>query len=192
MKAKLVKRSNGRFDLYEIKDVDQLNTIASSFDNPKGKLSLKNCQAIELGYDLVKLSKDFANDHKKETDMAYEFGRDMYSFREGFKKALELLSDKKFSSKEMIFAYTQGTSDGSNVQSMVENEDEDAIDYAETCTNEFIQSLQQDKWDVEIYTLNDCQGDFEKCNNENFTCVFCTDTGIPKLDEDNCLILKRI
>jgi hypothetical protein len=33
MKGKLIKRSNGRFDLYKIEDVDQLNTIGSSFDN---------------------------------------------------------------------------------------------------------------------------------------------------------------
>jgi hypothetical protein len=177
MKAKLVKRSNGRFDLYEIKDVDQLNTIASSFDNPKGKLSLKNCQAIELGYSINKL----AENHWDENNKHYKDGINPYAHKigyiAGFQKALELLSDKKFSEENLAKAYAIGYGD---------------FEHVKNSWPKLIQSLQQDEWDVEIYTLNDCQGDFEKCNNENFTCVFCTDTGIPKLDEDNCLILKRI
>ena len=105
MKGKLVKRSNGRFDLYKIEDADQLNTIASSFDNPKGKLSLKNCQAIELGYDLDEevsnIVKTIVPDDRG-TDIWY--GTSMAVGKLCFQKALEILGDKKFSEEDVIKA----------------------------------------------------------------------------------------
>lgn len=191
MKAKLIKQNGigvqtiDGIDYYLILDnkIYHTNPLTSDLSNG-GKLSLKNCQAIEVGYDLDKLSKDFANDHEKETDMAYEFGRDMYSFREGFKKALEILGDKKFTYNDIRTAYMGGATNINCYGNSVINQEEDLQDT--------IKSLQQDEWDVEICTLNDCQGDFEKCNGANFDCKLCTDTGIPKLDDDGCLILKRI
>ena len=168
MKGKLVKRSNGRFDLYSIEDKNQINTIASSFDNPIGKLSLKNCQAIELGYDLDGLVENFWKEEFMKPGLI-----DTNSYKEGFQKALEILGDKKFSEDDILKAIEMYYEKGK-------------------IFIEIIQSLQQTEWDVEIYTLNDCQGDFEQCNKENFNCVLCTDTGLPKLDENGCLILKRL
>ena len=54
--------------------------------------------------------------------------------------------------------------------------------------DEYIQSLQQTEWDVEIccYIGN---GDKE---SDSFKDPLVTNTGIPKLDEDGCLILRRI
>jgi hypothetical protein len=150
MKGKLVKRSNGRFDLYKIEDVDQLNTIASSFDNPKGKLSLKNCQAIELGYDLNELVKEDFFRGKYQYHLA---NNHLEFFKAGFQKALEILGDKKFSEDDILKAIEMYYEKGK-------------------IFIEIIQSLQQTEWDVEVETH--------------------PREWIKKLDEDGCLILKRL
>ena len=150
MKGKLIKRSNGRFDLYKIEDVDQLNTIASSFDNPKGKLSLKNCQAIELGYDLDELVKEDFFRGKYQYHLA---NNHLEFFKVGFQKALEILGDKKFSEDDILKAIEMYYEKGK-------------------IFIEIIQSLQQTEWDVEVETH--------------------PREWIKKLDEDGCLILKRL
>lgn len=160
MKAKLVKRSNDRFDLYSIEDKNQINTIASSFDNPIGKLSLKNCQAIELGYDLDELISESDTSHlalftSDSHELMYDEG-----FKAGFKKALEILGDKKFSADEIIKAYNEGWS----------------LNY------DYFQSLQQTEWDVEIVNFTE---DDLKSISEDWGKL-----GKPKLDTDGCLILK--
>ena len=150
MKGKLIKRSNSRFDLYKIEDVDQLNTIASSFDNPKGKLSLKNCQAIELGYDLDELVKEDFFRGKYQYHLA---NNHLEFFKAGFQKALEILGDKKFSEDDILKAIEMYYEKGK-------------------IFIEIIQSLQQTEWDVEVETH--------------------PREWIKKLDEDGCLILKRL
>jgi len=162
MKGKLVKRSNGRFDLYKIEDVDQLNTIASSFDNPKGKLSLKNCQAIELGYDLDELAKEeceYNQDSLRQYDSKFiEF------YKEGFQKALEILGDKKFSEDDILKAIEMYYEKGK-------------------IFIEIIQSLQQ-TWDVEIekeFIFDPAMGISQGYYSDK-----------PKLDSNGNLILKRL
>lgn len=165
MKAKLVKRSNDRFDLYSIEDKNQINTIASSFDNPIGKLSLKNCQAIECGYDLDELahhnslSYTWLEFNERDKTLISKYG--IEAFKAGFQKALELLGDKKFSEDDMKAAYGKGFSK-QGIKSF----------------NLLIQSLQQTEWDVEI-------------EMENYEPLYdMGSTPRPKLDADGCLILK--
>jgi len=160
MKAKLVKRSNGRFDLYKIEDVDQLNTIASSFDNPNGKLSLKNCEAIELGYDLDELAyeKSWNEDSEK-------------GFINGAKAILEILGDKKFSEENMLKSFIIG----------VFTDETSDHDFEFT---ELMKDLQQTEWDVEI-VMETCS-----MNPSDLDCSEIAER--PKLDENGCLILKRI
>jgi hypothetical protein len=163
MKGKLVKRSNGRFDFYKIEDVDQLNTITSSFDNPKGKLSLKNCQAIELGYDLNELVKEeceYNQDSLRQYDSKFiEF------YKEGFQKALEILGDKKFSEDDILKAIEMYYEKGK-------------------IFIEIIQSLQQTEWDVEIekeFIFDPAMGISQGYYSDK-----------PKLDSEGNLILKRL
>jgi hypothetical protein len=175
MKGKLVKRSNGRFDLYKIEDVDQLNTIASSFDNPKGKLSLKNCQAIELGYDLNELAMGYDLYEK------INFVGQMRAYKEGFQKALEILGDKKFSEEDVIKAIEIARNGSMQEQhNGYGRPTESRFVLDNLPSDEIIQSLQQTEWDVEILCLH--------TGNPKYT----TNTGLPKLDEDGCLILKRL
>ena len=167
MKGKLVKRSNDRFDLYSIEDLNQLNTIASSFDNPKGNLSLKNCQAIELGYDLDELVKEDFFRGKYQYHLA---NNHLEFFKAGFQKALEILGDKKFSEDDVLKVVTHVL----NELVLVDGFDKQYLFpesiYQETTTK--CKSLQNTEWDVEVETH--------------------PREWIKKLDADGCLILKRI
>ena len=93
MKAKLKKESDGDYILI-------LNN-PKEYPLPLPLLSLKNCQAIELGYDLEELFNDV-----DESIDYHEF--DFTSFRLGFQKALELMGDKKFSEEDIHEAYSLG------------------------------------------------------------------------------------
>jgi len=166
MKGKLVKRSNGRFDLYKIEDVDQLNTIASSFDNPKGKLSLKNCQAIELGYDLDELiSNHLENNHIEAQTRRVDVIKLLI---------LEILSDKKFSEEDIIKAIKLARIKDTNPKN---------TSAFLTLDEEIIQSLQQ-TWDVEIekeFIFDPAMGISQGYYSDK-----------PKLDSNGNLILKRL
>jgi hypothetical protein len=178
MEGKLVKRSNSRFDLYTIEDINQINTIASSFDNPKGKLSIKNCQVIESGYDLDELAEKNTSD----CDASGCYPEDV--FKKGFQKALEILGDKKFSISEVVELCKILMSNpfekcGKTYQELIDN---------------YIQSLQQTEWDVEIELICPHPSDTYVCGMQ----YGCDGDGcnhpeqIPYLDSDGCLILKRI
>ena len=176
---KLRKVNNEFYSLY-----DSDGDIVAS-NNPKTpttkKLSLKNCEAIANGYDLVELF-----DEVDESIDYQEF--DFSSFKLGFKKALEILGDKKFSEEDIINAHYQGVTDAP--------------------LYEVIQSLQQTEWDVvvEMDIDNPCPKCGEKDNvhgNYDYSNItrplintLCNECGtyfspIPKLDADGCLILKR-
>ena len=126
------------------------------------KLSIKNCQAIELGYDLDEevsnIVKTIVPDDRG-TDIWY--GTSMAVGKLCFQKALELMGDKKFSEEQLREAFFH-----------VQNE---------PTFDEFIQSLQQTEWDVEVVMVP------AMSNNGN---VYYGD--IPKLDENGCLILKKL
>jgi len=153
MEGKLIKVENGY--------VLMVDNIMHATDNDK--LSLKNCQAIENDYDLVELF-----DEVDESIDYQEF--DFSSFKLGFKKALEILGDKKFSEKDMRRALSAGLSIGYGRQFEIENKQVEIDSY--------IKSLQQTEWDVEIemwfHGTRHKKGEW-----------------IPKLDADGCLILKR-
>jgi hypothetical protein len=164
MKAQLVKRQD-RFDLYNESDGSK---IASTLPNPMGKLSLKNCQAIENGYDLDELALSYVSDHlTKGTD---EYHNSQIDFKEGFQKALEILGDKKFSEEDMKKAMNK------IVTATYSNKGDDIFDlfieiHRKKYMDEYIQSLQQTEWDCIIFVD-------EKTNQ-------------PLLDNEGNLILKR-
>ena len=81
-----------------------------------------------------------------------------------FQKALEILSDKKFSEEDVKFMFQLGF----NLDNAISRNE----------YNAHIQSLQQTEWDVEI--VMDICGDKVYAVPE------------PALDENGCLILRRI
>ena len=176
MKGKLIKT-----DVNYILEDDKGVVIASTSLKKEGlSLSLKNCQAIERGYDLDELAKieypicEVWND---EEALIREL-----AFKKGFKKALELLGDKKFSEediKKVVEISRQGSLQKTHNGYGVSTGSVFVLD--KLSANDIIKSLQQTEWDVEIETVPALS------NNGN---VYYGE--IPKLDVDGCLILKRI
>jgi hypothetical protein len=148
MKGKLIKT-----DVNFLLEDDKGVVIASTSLNKEGlSLSQKNCQAIENGYGLDELAMGY------DLYENINFVGQMRAYKAGFQKALEILGDKKFSEEDMRMAFFH-----------VQNE---------PTFDEFIQSLQQTEWDVEVVMVP------AMSNNGN---VYYGD--IPKLDENGCLIL---
>lgn len=162
MEAKLIKNHNKWWSLWDMENNCIANTINT--DGFPFKLSLKNCQAIENGYDL----DDIVKNHPLEgSNYSHSCGLNQ-GIEYGFQKALEILGDKKFSEEDMIKAMKE---------------------YALTWKNEneIIQSLQQTEWKVEIITepmnLDEIREQGKGFLNSN--------TNKPKVDEKGKLILKR-
>ena len=192
MKGKLVK-CNHFYALQIDSDI-----IAVSLDketeehtvNYTHQLSLKNCEAIELGYDLDELAKSEAI-KISETEVRDEKLERIY--KRGFQKALEILGDKKFSEKELTMLFVYGHQIGMNtvlsIQSQHSPQPMDKPD-SDKLRDEFIQSLKQTEWQVEVVYHRACNADNFNCGNED-KCQICTKV-CPKLDENGCIILKRI
>lgn len=169
MEAKLIKKDNGYYMTHEPTDWYIGDTDHEKVKNFKGeqgllKLSLKNCQSIENGYDLDELADKYEYVNYKGKSKSYNIG-----FKHGFQKALEIIGDKKFSSRNMLKAFITG----------VFTDETSDYDFEFT---ELMQDLQQTEWDVEIVTHAKENGSYTK--EDGFEQE-------PKLDADGCLILKR-
>ena len=156
MDAKLIKTGNE----YLLKDLKG-EVLAITSGSKEGRmLSLKNCQAIENGYDLDELADEFSRKFPNDSEpIRYA------SFIIGFQKALSILGDKKFSEQDVRDAYFHGEKDSYTKGGQTKEME-----------NECIQSLQQTEWDVEIVEDTSILWQFSE----------------PKLDQNGCLILKRI
>lgn len=156
MKAELVKRQD-RWDLYG----EDGSKIASSAPNPFKRLSIKNCQAISGVYDLDELAYGYAETQHQAPHVFLSY---IKHYKEGFQKALEIKSDKKFSKYDMLdFAefFMNLTDKSKPFQKLKDWE-----------------SLQQNEWEVEI-EMNIIPELLKGSYPEE------------KLDENGCLILKR-
>lgn len=133
------------------------------------KLCLKNCEAIQSGYDFQELSKKIRGlmmvsgtsngtiDHPN-TDKMISL----------FQKTLELFGDKKFSEEDLIMAILFGSEKFEPNFERVNDK------------KEFIQSLQQTKWNVEIVKIHG----FDDFNDPK-------PFSVPQLDSQGQITLKR-
>jgi len=163
MEGKLVKTGND-YILYS-KDKTVLGITSGTMEGRM--LSLKNCQAIDNGYDLDEVVEDIVKTivpNDRGEDIWY--GTSMAVGKLCFQKALEILGDKKFSEDDMKKAIHFGASW------------REQLFNGTTKTSELFESLQQTEWDVEI--VMDICGDKVYAVPE------------PALDENGCLILRRI
>jgi len=156
----LVKRED-HYGLYN----EDGHKIAATIDGCNSKLSKENCEAIANGYDLDGL----ADEYYKRLELVPHKGN---AYISGFQKALEILGDKKFSEEDVRKAM--------HVTLNYETK-RDAESYQEKI--DFLKSLQQTEWDVEIVTKPYTEV------GEGFNLELKRE---PKLDADGCLILKRI
>lgn len=193
MKAKLIKKNEHYFletQPYTLSNLQRHTIIANTFDKPKGhilQLSLKNCQAIECGYDLEDLAEDMLKSHKDfegEGFSDYQNGR-LNGIYEGFQKALAILGDKKFNEVDMINFSEFVSGKYINQYKFLRDKSLKGFFSTDEILKEY-QSLQQTEWDVEI--------------DEEMEFIFDPAMGItqgyyldkPKLDTEGCLILKRL
>lgn len=160
MEGKLIKRGEGDYKLF-VNDTP----YAQSKKSPYKKLSIQNCQAIENGYDLDELAKDC----EITPTYAHEQG-----FITGFQKALEILGYKKYTEIDLDKGIEWGITSGR------------AGDVTSYDIDNFIQSLQQTEWDVEIEMEQ-----YVKYVPKSLATVYPTGGVRPKLDAAGNLILKR-
>ena len=162
MGVKLSKEGGG-YDLYRIDKDGKRITFASTQDY-KQKLSLKNCQAIERGYDLDELAEKACPDVISSAHSA---------FKAGFQKALELMGDKKFSEEQVLNAFYAGWISKDKLYSEAQESYKEYLKRRIT---------QQTEWDVEI--------EMEFVEEEQTGTHLVWGRATPKLDADGCLILK--
>jgi hypothetical protein len=142
------------------------------------RISLKNCKAIERGYDLDNEANRFMASGK--TIGGGDSGWIKSAFKEGFQKAIELMVDKKFTEDDIRKAYFQGEKD-----SCVKG------GHTKDMSDEFIQSLYQNKWEVAIVTEDNFTPTDEKYIDEVGSGNFFEHSKKPKFDQDGCVILRR-
>jgi hypothetical protein len=164
MEAKLIKTKS----TYHLVVNNKIIASMGDSDGKLQKLSLKNCEAIANGYDLDELVED----NFKGLRACIE-DQDIAEFYISLVKTTitEILGDKKFTKEDMgrimVYGYDKST----------ENEYLSRIPF-----DEYIQSLQQTEWDVEVETEEKRIGGIKGYGEYEI---------VPKLDADGCLILKR-
>jgi hypothetical protein len=155
----LIKKDD-RWDLYN----EDGHKIASTLDGCLNKLSTKNCQAIECGYDLDELAEKACPDVISSAHSA---------FKAGFQKALELMGDKKFSEEQVLNAFYAGWISKDKLYPEAQESYKGYLKRRIT---------QQTEWDVEI--------EMEFVEEEQTGTHLVWGRATPKLDADGCLILK--
>lgn len=175
MKATLIKTENG----YGLIDCELIAFVSSVRKvHRHHKLSLENCLEIEHGYNLDDLAQEWIEiNGDKWSNNNNEVGDNYGSFISGFNKCLEIFSNRKYSLEDLKESIKFG-------QGMELWKEEDQI-------QKWIDSLSKKKsWSVEVL--------MEPCYYDDSLSAFSTSYSEgkpkeqPKLDEDGCLILKKI
>lgn len=183
MEGKLIKKGEELFELFTqgflkgSTNHDLIDSLNTEEGNVRYKLSLTNCQAIERGYDLDELAEKEYLDGYDTTKLCRT------CFKDGFQKALEILGDKKFTEEDVRKAMTHALRQY-HYRALYACQDGD-----HPTIDNFIRSLQQTEWVVEIKTepcfYDDSLGGFSTSYTEG------KPTERPKHDNEGCLILKR-
>ena len=169
MKAKLITDGNKNYSLLDSNNELLGTTMESMLTNQK--LSLKNCEAIKNGYDINTITSEMRSEFiSKYGDKSMPLAKGGYWSR-GLDYQCGVINGFQ---KALELMGDKKFSEYDMIKVMKE--------YASTWKNEneIIQSLQQTEWDVEIVCLH--------TGDPNHT----TNTGLPKLDADGCLILRNI
>jgi hypothetical protein len=187
MKAKLIKKDEHYFlevEPYTLSTLQRHTLIANTFDKPKGhilQLSIKNCEAIEHGYDLDELARDGVKFH--EQDEIHRPNSE-HLYKKGFQKAIELMGDKKFSEDYL----KRMCSISFNFYKRNDLSDSELEEEWENWLKNTIQSSQQPK-EIEVEIEMECLD--PNCDGIDKKGV-CIPGDKPKLDSQGCLILKHV
>jgi hypothetical protein len=172
MKAKLIKKADGWYNLYN----GEIG-IGSTHEELQGyKLSKQNCDDIFGVIDVEKLAEEDCSIHHPYHPVHDQTTR--ATFIRGFNKAMELNKDKVFTLEDMINCWNKALK----------------FQVLRQTFGEYIQSLQQpteieveiemEKVDYETKVIGAVKG--VKGSGDKIT----TYKTVPKLDSEGCLILK--
>jgi hypothetical protein len=170
MKAKLIKKTDGWYNLY-----DGEIGIGSTHEELQGyKLSKQNCDEIFGVVDVEKLANEAFPDESEPGWRDSFSPRERKGFKSGFNKAKEKY---KYTKEDIDKAYWAG----------MKFVGEDKGSY-----EEFIQSLQQPT-EIEVEIEMENKEYILTQNGEGFEDQsYRTWETVPKLDSEGCLILKKI
>jgi hypothetical protein len=181
MKAKLITQDKEYFLEVESWYPKYLcpTLIADTIVKPKGEmynLSKQNCDEIFGVINVENLAKEYLDNKCNNQDIAHpELYEEYNSFINGFNKATDLNKDKVFTLEELYLVFALGKSND------------------ETKLNNLVNSKQPTSIDVEIVTMLDYFDDSGKIYlSTDKEAFFCTDTGIPATDSNDCLILTKL
>jgi hypothetical protein len=199
MKAKLHKMESG-YILSLNGDIDDPYAIVNkelAEDYEWYKLSLKNCQAIELGYDLDLIKLEFIENTLK--DLSEEDRLTYYPFAEsdsetyvlGFQRAIEFIKNKEphkdpklIESMALRYRHDFGLITDENEKNIIRNKMCQL--WEEVVGLGFYDGLNE--WDVEIEMDPYYDGEFIDDGKTHII----EPKWKPRLDPNDCLILKRI
>jgi|LakMenE01Jun11ns_1017448.scaffolds.fasta_scaffold9286351_2 hypothetical protein len=174
MKAKLIKKADGWYNLYN----GEIG-IGSTHEELQGyKLSKQNCDDIFGVIDVEKLAEEDCSIHHPYHPVHDQTTR--ATFIRGFNKAMELNKDKVFTLEDMMNCWNKSLK---------------FQDHKETF-GEYIQSLQQPteiEVEIEMETKKQLVNGYR--NQPDNVIGFVADYENilqPKLDSEGCLILKKI
>ena len=164
-------------EYYLMKDGEELAiaTTDESFIKELGaeRLSKKNCQAIENGYDLDELVYEEFQKFDQEVRIVYR--RQLQeSLAAMFNKALKILGDKKFSEDDVIYMIERSNKMNFTAKHLISNHKK----------TEWLVEIE-----MEFNPINHASG-LEITGNELMD-IAILENYKPKLDADGCLILKR-
>lgn len=151
-------------------EIDSTNESGSYIADVRGaftkKLSLKNCEAIEVGFDLDELAESFAKKHS-----IYPTAQDdtEYGYKAGFQKRNEILGNQKFTEFQFRMALI------------------DMARYAVT-------KEMRDNWDNDVQKFHRQRDWFiDKLIEQHSKPKMKWDVtfNLDELDSNGCLILKR-
>ena len=180
MKAKLIKTDKDNYTLFDEKGIPIGTTPNVLSNNTFSKLSKQNCDSLFGVVDVERLAHEtigYPTDEEleKESNLGIALYRaEIFNFKRGFNKAMELNKDKLFTLEDMEqlvkSAFYAGLTKGQG-----KNKDFDIDKYTE-------KHLQQPtEIEVEI-VMGDSIGISDLYTPDNN----------PKLDSSGCLILKRV
>jgi hypothetical protein len=159
MKAKLIKTEVN----YLLEGEGSVVIASTSLKKEGMSLSLRNCQAIERGYDLDEIKRKLFGGFDGLPDSFT-----IAAVERTIQIMVELMGNKKFSEDDVISIIEKSRKTGLTSQYL-------------------ILANQQTEWDVEIVEEcldKNCDGIYKK--------GVCITTGQPKLDKEGCLILKKL
>jgi hypothetical protein len=188
MKAKLIKTAPESYHMghYFLNDVDEFAIGSTDYEwcrrvysiKPQYKLSKQNCDEIFGVVDIDKLATEYYKEYDNLPVIRYN------SYTAGFNKAMELNKDKVFTLRDVKQAiFNFANYDRKTISEL------DRMDMA-------IASIQQPtEIDVEIMMeyVGKCDGNndngcFQDSSGHNCGCF----NKQPKIDSENCLILRKI